>query len=43
MASRKQRLMFVEIDRNDVYSVLDAGKVADVILMVMSAKQTDAS
>lgn len=43
MASRKQRLMFMEIDRNDVYSVLDAGKVADVILMVMSAKQTDAS
>lgn len=43
MASRKQRLMFLEVDRNDVYSVLDAGKVADVILMVMSAKQTDAS
>ena len=35
--------MFLEIDRNDVYSVLDAGKVADVVLMVMSAKQTDAS
>lgn len=43
MASRKQRLMFVEIDRNDVYSVLDVGKVADVILMVMSSKETDMS
>jgi len=35
--------MFVEIDRNDVYSVLDVGKVADVILMVMSSKETDMS
>ena len=43
MASRKQRLMFVEIDRKDVYSVLDVGKVADVILMVMSSKQADTS
>ncbi len=43
MAAGKQRLMFLEIDRNDVYAVLDAGKVADVILMVMSSKQTDAS
>jgi len=43
MASRKQRLIFVEIDRVDVYSVLDIGKVADIILMVMSCKQTDES
>ena len=38
MASKRQRLIFLEIDRNDVYSVLDVGKVADVVLMVMSSK-----
>jgi len=43
LASRKQRLIFLEIDRNDVYSVLDVGKVADLILMVMSSKETDAT
>lgn len=43
MVSRKQRVMFVEIDRNDVYSVLDIGKVADLILMVMSCRETDTS
>lgn len=36
-------MLFLEVDRNDVYSVLDAGKVADVVLMVMSSKNTDAS
>jgi hypothetical protein len=36
-------MLFVEINRDDVYSVLDIGKVADIILMVMSCKQTNAS
>jgi len=36
-------LIFLEIDRNDVYSVLDVGKIADLILMVMSCKETDTS
>jgi hypothetical protein len=31
----------MEIDRNDIYSVLDVGKVADMVLMVMSCKGTD--
>jgi hypothetical protein len=43
MSSRRQRVQFIEIDRNDVYSVLDVGKVADIILMVMSCKKADAS
>lgn len=43
MSSRKQRLIFVEIDRDDVYSIMDIGKVADIILMVMSCKETDTS
>jgi len=38
LASRKQRLIFKVIDRNDVYSILDVGKVADLMLMVMSCK-----
>jgi hypothetical protein len=41
MASKKQRLIFIEMDRTDVYSVLDVGKVADVVLMVMSSKVSD--
>lgn len=40
LVAGRQRLIFVEIDRNDVYSVLDVGKVADIVLMVMSAKET---
>ena len=43
LSSKKQRLIFIEIDRNDIYSVLDVGKVADMVLMVMSCKGTDES
>jgi pre-rRNA-processing protein TSR1 len=43
MTSRKQRLIFLEIDRNDPYSVLDVGKVADLVLVVMSCKETNVS
>ena len=39
--SKRQRVIFRTIDRNDVYSVLDTGKVADMVLMVMSAKNVD--
>jgi len=31
------------IDRNDVYSILDVGKVADLIIMVMSCKNSNES
>jgi len=31
------------IDRTDVYSVLDIGKVADLVLVVMSCKNADES
>ena len=41
--SKKQRLIFMKIDRNDVYSVLDVGKVADLILVVMSCKNSNTS
>ena len=43
MSSKKQRLIFMEIDRNDPYSILDVGKVADLILVVMSCKETNVS
>jgi hypothetical protein len=33
----------MEINRDDVYSVLDVGKVADIILMVMSAAEVNES
>ena len=41
LSSKKQRIIFLEIDRDDVYSILDAGKVADMVLMVMSAEESD--
>lgn len=33
--------MFLEINRDDPYSVLDIGKVADIVLVVMSCKETE--
>jgi hypothetical protein len=41
LGSKKQRLMFLEIDRNNSESVLEVGKVADMILVVMSCKETE--
>jgi hypothetical protein len=41
MASKKQRLQFVEMNRNDPYSVLDVGKVVDLVIVVMSCKKTN--
>ena len=43
MLSRKQRLIFLEIDRNDPYSVMDVCKVADILITVMSCKNTNVS
>ena len=43
LVAKKQRLIFVEINREDVYSILDIGKVADLVLMVMSCKETNTS
>ena len=41
MASRKQRLIFLQIDRNDPYSILDTCKVADIVVAVMSCQKTN--
>jgi hypothetical protein len=41
LTSRRQRLIFVNMDRNDPYSCLDTGKVADIVLVVMSCKNTN--
>lgn len=40
MSSRKQRLIFLQIDRNDPYSILDVCKIADLVVGVMSCKHT---
>lgn len=42
MAAKKQRVIFRPIDRNDAYDVLDTGKVADLVLVVMSCGGVDA-
>ena len=41
MASRKQRLIFLEIDRNDPYSILDTCKIADLVVVCLSCKHTN--
>lgn len=41
MASKKQRLIFLEVNRDDPYSVLDVGKVCDLVVVVMSCKKTN--
>jgi hypothetical protein len=41
LGSKKQRLIFVEIDRNNPLAVLEAGKIADIIVVVMSCAETD--
>lgn len=41
LGSKKQRLMFLEINREDDYSVLEVGKIADIILVVMSCAESD--
>jgi len=41
LASKKQRLIFINIDRNDPYSVMDAGKVVDLMVVIMSCKNAN--
>ena len=43
LLSRKQRLIFLEINRDDPYSVMDTCKVADLLITVMSCKNTNVS
>jgi hypothetical protein len=43
MASKKQRLVFLEMDRNDPMSILDIAKMADQVLVIMSSKHTNVS
>jgi len=41
LGSKKQRLIFLEIDRQNEHTVLEVGKLADIILVVMSCKDTE--
>jgi len=41
LTSRKQRMIFVKMDRTSPYSVLDSGKVVDMVVVVMSCKNTN--
>lgn len=41
MGSKKQRLIFIEIDRKNSLAVLEAGKIADIVVVVMSCKDTE--
>ena len=41
MASKKQRIIFLEMDRNDPYSIMDIAKIADQVLVIMSCKHTN--
>ena len=43
MASKRQRLIFLEINRNDPHSIMDTAKVADQIVVTMSCKHTNVS
>ena len=40
MASRKQRLIFLEMYGNDPYSVMDIAKIADIVVVSLSCKKT---
>ena len=41
LASRKQRLIFLEMDRNDPFSVMDIAKIADIVVVSLSCKKTN--
>ena len=41
--SKKQRVIFRPINRDDVYDVLDTAKVADLCLITMSCANVDQS
>ena len=40
LGSKKQRLIFISIDRANPLAVLEAGKIADIVLVAMSCKET---
>jgi hypothetical protein len=41
LGSKKQRLIFLEINRDDEHHVLEVGKLADIVIVVMSCGETD--
>lgn len=41
LSSRRQRLIFINVDRNDPYSIMDAGKVVDLMIVIMSCKNAN--
>lgn len=41
MIAKRQRLIFLEMDRNSPYSVMDVAKVADMVICVMSCRKTN--
>ena len=41
LGSKQQRLLFLEIDRENPHAVLEVGKIADMILVVMSCAETE--
>jgi hypothetical protein len=41
LGSKKQRLIFIEIDRTNPLAVLEVGKIADIIVVVMSCAETE--
>ncbi len=43
LGSKKQRLIFLEINRNDDQAVLEVGKIADLVLVVMSCADSEVS
>ena len=43
MASKKQRLIFLEMNRNDPYSIMDVAKIADIVVVAFSCKNTNVS
>lgn len=43
MSSRKQRLIFLDMNREDPYSIMDVAKVSDLVIAVMSCKKTNVS
>ncbi len=43
MGSKKQRLIFVRINREDPDAVLETGKIADIVLVAMSCIESEVS
>lgn len=41
LGSKRQRLIFLEINRDDDQAVLEVGKIADLVLVVMSCADSE--